>query len=453
MIKDKETPDKLPPQNIEAEMSLLGCLMLDKNAIVKVVDFLQPKDFYKGIHQAIYLAMQNLFGRGEPIDLLSVSARLKEEEKLKEVGGSAYLTELINAVPTATHVLSYAKIVQKKRILRDLIDASYDIGLMGYKEAEDVDELLDQAEKRIFSIAQKSLSQHFVAVKDTLGEAFERIDNLSKYEGTMRGLPTGFVDLDNKLAGLQKSDLIILAARPSFGKSALAMDIAKSIAVNQKVPVGIFSLEMSKDQIVDRLIASQSGVGLWQIRTGKLASSGENNDFEKIQQAMATLSEAPIYIDDAATSNILQMRAMARRLQADKGLGLIIIDYLQLMQPRNSDISPVQQVTEISRSLKSLARELDVPVLALSQLSRAVESRIPPVPRLADLRESGSLEQDSDVVLFIYREKERGEKVPSNVAEIIVAKHRNGPTGSVKLYFDDQRVTFRNLEKIRQEDF
>lgn len=454
MVKASETPDKIPPQNIEAEMSLLGCLMLDKNAIVKVVDFLQQKDFYKGIHQEIYSVMQNLFERSEPVDLLSVSAGLKEKEKLKEIGGSAYLTELINTVPTATHVLNYAKIVQRKRILRDLIDASYDIGLMGYKEAEDVDELLDQAEKRIFSIAQKSLSQRFVPVKDTLGEAFERIDRLSKYEGTIRGLPTGFVDLDNKLAGFQKSDLIILASRPSLGKSTLALDIAKSIAISQKIPVGIFSLEMSKDQIVDKLIATQSGVDLWRIRTGKLSSSGENNDFAKIQQALGVLSEAPIYIDDAATSNILQMRAMARRLQAEKGLGLIIIDYLQLMEPRNANINEVQQVTEISRSLKSLARELDVPVLAISQLSRAVETRIPPKPRLADLRQSGSLEQDADVVLFIYREKERGETTPSNVAEIIIAKHRNGPTGEIKLYFDSQRVTFKNLDKTHQdEDF
>jgi len=447
-----ELPDKLPPQNIEAEKSLLGSLMLDKNAIIKVVDFMQPRDFYKGIHQEIYSAMQNLFERGEPIDLLSVSARLKEKEKLKEIGGNTYLTELINAVPTATHVLSYAKIVQKKRILRDLIEASYDIGLMGYKETEEVDELLDQAEKRIFGIAQKSLTQKFVPVKDTLGEAFERIDKLSKHDGAIRGLPTGFPDLDNMLAGLQKSDLIILASRPSLGKSTLAMDIAKSVAIQQKVPVGIFSLEMSQDQIVDRLIASQSGVDLWKIRTGKLSSSGEDNDFTKIQQALGALSETPIYIDDAATSNILQMRAMARRLQADKGLGLLVVDYLQLMEPRNSNANPVQQVTEISRSLKGLARELEVPVLALSQLSRAVEARTPPRPRLADLRESGSLEQDADVVLLIYRERERGETAPSNVSEIIVAKHRNGPTGSIKLYFDNQRVTFRNLEKVHQEE-
>jgi replicative DNA helicase len=448
-----ELPDKLPPQNLEAEQCLLGSLMLDKNAIIKVADFLQPKDFYKGIHCEIYSAMQDLFDRREPIDLLSVSARLREREKLEEIGGNAYLTELINSVPTAAHILNYAKIVQKKRILRDLISASYDIGLMGYNETEEVDELLDQAEKKIFSITQKSLNQNFIAVKDTLEAAFERLDNLSKYEGTMRGLPTGFVDLDNKLAGLQKSDLIILAARPSMGKSALAVDIARNIASQRKVPVGIFSLEMSKDQVVDRLISAQSGVDAWKIRTGKLSSAGEDNDFTKIQQAMADLSEAPIYIDDAATSNILQMRAMARRLQADRGLGLLIIDYLQLMEPRNSNVGEVQQVTEISRSLKSLARELEVPVLALSQLSRAVEARIPPRPKLADLRQSGSLEQDADVVLFIYREKEKGEMAPGNIAEIMIAKHRNGPTGSVKLYFDSQRVTFRNLDKTYQEGF
>ena len=447
-----ELPDKLPPQNIEAEKSLLGALMLDNNAILKVVDFLQPRDFYKGTHQEIYIGMQNLFERGEPIDLLSVSSRLKEREKIEGIGGNSYLTELINSVPTATHVLSYAKIVQRKRILRDLIEASYEIGLMGYDEAEDVDELLDKAEQRIFSIAQHSLTQNFVLVKSALGEAFERIDRLSKYGGELRGLPTSFTDLDNMLAGLQKSDLIILASRPSLGKSALAVEIAKNVAINQKIPVGIFSLEMSRDQVVDRLIAMQSGVDLWRLRTGRLSSSGEDNDFTRIQQALGVLSEAPIYIDDAASSNILQMRAMARRLQADKGLGLIVVDYLQLMEPRNVNVGEVQQVTEISRSLKSLARELNVPVLALSQLSRAVESRTPPRPRLADLRQSGSLEQDADVVLFIYRERERGEAVPQSIAEIIVAKHRNGPVGVVKLYFDSQRVTFRNLEKVHQDE-
>ena len=447
-----ELPDKLPPQNIDAEKSVLGSLMIDKNAIIKVVDFLHPRDFYKGKHHDIYAAMQNLFEKGEPIDLLSISASLKENGKLEDVGGSSYLTELINTVPTAAHIFSYAKIVQKKRILRDMIEASYDIGLMGYKEDEDIDELLDQAEKKIFSISQGSLNQNFVPVKDTLEEAFERMDRLSKQGGEIRGLPTGFADLDNMLAGLQKSDLIILAARPSLGKSSLALDIARLVAIQQKVPVGIFSLEMSKDQVVDRLIATQAGVDLWRLRTGRLSSSGQDSDFAKIQQALGVLSEAPIYIDDAASTNILQMRAMARRLQAQRGLGLVIVDYLQLMEPRNSNVGEVQQVTEISRSLKGLARELNIPVLALSQLSRAVEVRIPPRPRLADLRQSGSLEQDADVVLFIYREKEKGENVPQNTAEIIIAKHRNGPTGSIKLYFDPQKVSFRNLEKIHQEE-
>ncbi len=441
-------PDKLPPQSIEAERSLLGCLMLDKNAIIKVADFLTPKDFYKGIHQEVYLACQELFEKGEPIDLLSLSNRLKEKGQLEAIGGNSYLTELINSVPTASHVLSYAKIVQRKRTLRDLIEASHEIGVLGYNETEDVDVLVDQAEKRIFSIAQKSLSQRFLPVKETLEDAFERIDKLSKREAGLRGLPTGFVDLDNILAGLQKSDLIILASRPTLGKSSLALNIASNIAINEKIPVGIFSLEMSKDQMVDRLIASLANVDLWRLRTGRLSSTGDDNDFTRIQQALGILSEAPIYIDDAASSNILQMRAMARRLQAERSLGLIIVDYLQLMEPRNPNEPIVRQVTEISRSLKGLARELNIPVLALSQLSRAVEQRSPQRPRLADLRESGSLEQDSDVVLFIYREdRYRPETPRKNIADIIIAKHRNGPIGSIELYFDDRRVSFRNLEK------
>ncbi|TET83917.1 MAG: replicative DNA helicase [Candidatus Nealsonbacteria bacterium] len=448
-----ELPEKLPPQSIEAEQSLLGCLVLDKNAITKVADFLGPQDFYRGIHQEIYQACQDLFEKGEPIDLLSLSNRLKEKNQLEEIGGNSYLTELINSVPTASHVLNYAKIVQRKRALRDLIDASHEIGVLGYNETEDTDLLLDQAEKRIFSIAQKSLSQKFIPVKDALEGAFERIDKLSKREAGLRGLPTSFNALDNILAGLQKSDLIILASRPAMGKSALALNIAANIAINQKVPVGLFSLEMSNDQVVDRLIASVANVDLWRLRTGRLSSADEDNDFSRIQQAMGILADAPIYIDDAASSNILQMRAMARRLQAEKGLGLIIVDYLQLMEPRNPNDQIVRQITEISRSLKGLARELNIPVLAVSQLSRAVEQRSPQRPRLADLRESGSLEQDSDVVLFIYREdRYRPETPRKNIADIIIAKHRNGPVGSVELYFDDRRVSFRNLEKEYAEE-
>ncbi|MCD6528075.1 replicative DNA helicase [bacterium] len=446
-----ELPEKLPPQSIEAEKSTLGALMLDKDAILKVADFLQPLDFYKETHQKIYQAMLELFGKGEPIDFLSVSTRLKEKGQLEEIGGHSYLTELINSVPTASHVSSYAKIVQKKRILRDLIEASYEIGQMGFNESEDVDQILDRAEKRIFSIAQKGLSQSFTPVKAGLEEAFKRIDKLSKHEAGLRGLSTGFQDLDNILAGLQKSDLIILASRPSLGKSALAIDFARHIAVNQKVPVGIFSLEMSMDQVIDRLIASLSGIDLWRIRTGRLSSQGEENDFTRIQHALGILSEAPIFIDDAASSNILQMRAMARRLQAEHGLGLIIIDYLQLIEPRNPSASIVQQMTEISRSLKGLARELNIPVLALSQLSRAVEQRSPQIPRLSDLRETGAIEQDADVVLFIYREDRYRPDTPrKNIADIIIAKHRNGPIGRVELYFDEKRASFRNLEKEYQ---
>lgn len=390
-----ELPGKLPPQSIEAEKSLLGCLLLDKNSIVKVVDFISSRDFYRGTHQEIYQVCQELFEKNEPIDLLSVANRLKEKEKLEDVGGNSYLTEMINSVPTASNILNYAKIVQRKRILRDLIDAGSEVTTYGYNESEDPDVLLDQAEKRIFSIAQKGLSQKFLPVKDSLGEAFERIDNLSKHKEGLRGLKTGFTSLDNMLAGLQKSDLIILASRPSMGKSALAMNIAGYAAINEKVPVGIFSLEMSRDQLVDRLIADQAGIDLWRLRTGKLSGEGEDNDFSRIQHALGVLSEAPIYIDDASMVNILQMRAMARRLQAEKGLGLIIVDYLQLMEPRNTMTTMVQQMTEISRSLKSLARELAVPVLALSQLSRATEQRSPQIPRLSDLRESGCLSGDT----------------------------------------------------------
>ncbi len=448
-IAEKFTlPDKLPPQSIEAEMSLLGSLMLDKDAIIKVVDFLEPRDFYRGIHQTIYQTMVDLFEKGDPIDVLSTSTRLKEKNKLEEIGGNAYLTELVNTVPTASHVFSYAKIVQKKRILRDLINVSYEIGSMGYNEAEDSDVLLDHAESKIFAIAQKSLSHIFVRVKDMLEQAFDRIERLSRHEKSTRGVPTGFADLDNILSGLQNSDLILLAARPSLGKSALAADIARKVAVNEKIPVAIFSLEMSKDQVVDRLIASQAKVDLWRLRTGRLSSEGTENDFSKIQQALGIIAEAPIFIDDTSAQNILQMRAMARRLQVTQGLGLIIVDYLQLMEPRNSQTNIVQQVTEISRSLKGLAKELQVPVLALSQLSRSVEQRSPQRPRLSDLRESGSLEQDADVVLFIYREDRYDpEGAAKNVAEIIIAKHRNGPVGSIKLHFNEKTVSFSDLAK------
>ena len=445
----KTTPlDKLPPQNLEAEMSLLGSLMLDKDAITKVVDFLEPRDFYKPNHKSIYEAMVDLFEKAIPIDLLSLAARLKEKKALEAIGGNSYLTELINTVPTAAHVHSYAGIVQKKRILRDLISASHEIGLLGYEDVEDADVLVDRAETKIFTIAQKSLSQVFTPIKESLEEAFERLDKLSKNEKATRGVSTGFRDLDNILSGFQKSDLIILAARPSLGKSALALDIARRAAIKDKISVGVLSLEMSNDQVVDRFLSAQAGVDLWRLRTGKLSSQGADNDYTRIQNAMGLLSEAPIYIDDTAAQGILQIRAMARRMQVSQGLDLLIVDYLQLMDPRNPQASPVQQVTEISRSLKQLARELNIPVLALSQLSRAVEQRTPQRPRLSDLRESGSLEQDADVVLFIYREdRYRVDPTNQGIAEIIIAKHRNGPVGSVKLFFNEKNASFTDLDK------
>lgn len=447
MIADM-AEQRIPPQNVEAEQSVLGSLMLDKDAILKIVDFMQPKDFYKGTHQKIYKIMVELFEKREPIDILSVNNRLREIGWLEEIGGQAYLAELVNSVPTASSVAYYANIVQRKKILRDLINASYDIAQLGYREDEDIEILLDEAEKRIFGISERTLTQNFMPVHASLEDAFLRIEKLSRHEGETRGVPTGFPDLDNYLAGLQKSDLILLAARPSLGKTSLALDIARNVGIQAKVPVGVFSLEMSREQLVDRLIAAQADVDLWRIRTGSLSSKGDDNDFLRIQNALGTLSEAPIYIDDTPSPTIIQMRAMARRLQAEHNLGLIVIDYLQLIQPRTHSDNIVQQVTEISRSLKTLARELNVPVLALSQLSRAVEQRSPQIPRLSDLRESGSLEQDSDVVLFIYREDKDKEDSPNrNIAEIHIAKHRNGPTGKIKLYFDDRRVSFRDLAK------
>jgi len=440
MAEDKT---KIPPQSIEAEKALLACLMLDKEGITKVIDFLSPDDFYKTAHALIYRAMVDLFERNEPIDLLTLTQRLEEKKQLDEIGGASYLSEILSTVPTPAHLLTYAKKVREKKVLRDLIKAAEEISSLAFEEAKDVDLILDEAERKIFKISQKSLTQTFLPVKDELNQAFERIDRIHSKKGHLRGVTTGFSNLDDILAGLQKGDLILLASRPSLGKTSLSLDIARA-AAKAGHPVGIFSLEMSKEQIIDRLIAAEAGVSLWKLRTGKLS---EEEDFAKIRRALETLSQLPIYIDDAASSTVLQMRAMARRLQAEKGLDLIIIDYLQLIQARNPSDSPVQQVTEISRSLKSLAKELDVPVLALSQLSRAVEHRPDQRPRLSDLRESGSLEQDSDVVLFIYREDRVKPTTPrQNIADIIIAKHRNGPIGKVELYFDQNCVSFRELE-------
>ena len=445
-----EKIEKLAPQSIEAEQSVLGSLLLDKKAIVKIADILRPDDFYRDNHKIIYQTALELFEKNEPIDLMSISNCLEEKKMLEKIGSSSYLTELVNSVPTAANVVHYAKIVQKKKMLRDLIEAAHGITQLSYQETEEIEKVLDQAEKNIFAVSQRSLKQFFIPIKPALEEAFERFDQLHKHKGgILRGLPTGFVELDNKfLAGLQKADYILLAARPSLGKTTLALDIARNIAVKEKKPVGLFSLEMAAPQVVDRLLCAQARISLFDLRTGKLSE----NDFEKLNKAMAVLSESPIFIDDAAASTVLEIKTKARRLQAEHELGLIIIDYIQLINPSSGYDSPVHQMTEISRSLKALARELNIPVLAISQLSRAAEQRSDKKPHLSDLRESGSLEQDADVVLLIHRkylDSEEGEK--KNEAEIIIAKHRNGPIGSVKLQFRPKWVSFETLE-TRYED-
>ena len=443
----KEAFSNLPPQNLDAEESTLGSLMLDSNAIVRIADFLKPRDFYKRANGMIYNSVLNLYQRGEPLDLVSLSNDLKTKGILENIGGMAYLTSLVNRVPTPTNIQNYAKIVQRKRILRDLITVSYDISRLGYEESEDVEILLDKAEQKIFSLSSEFLNQEFEPLKSALEGAYERIEKLHQGGDALRGLATGFTKLDNMLGGLQNSDLIILAARPSLGKTSLCLDIARFAATNLNVPVGIFSLEMSTEQIVDRFIAAQANLDLWKLRSGKLSYEGEFNDFQRIADALDTLAKAPIYIEDSATISVLQMRSMARRLQADKGLGLIVIDYLQLIDPGMSSDSIVTQITHISRSLKGMAKELNIPVLALSQLSRAVEHRSgPKIPKLADLRESGSLEQDADVVMFIYREDRDLESTErKGIADIIIAKHRNGPVGKVELKFIAERASFGNL--------
>ncbi len=439
------TATRMPPQDLEAEKCVLGSLMLDSAAAYIIEDLLTQDDFYSEKHRIIYRAMLDLYEKKEPIDILSVSSRLKEKKQLENIGGRSYLTETINTVPNASNAKHYAEIVHKKRILRDLIESSNQISHLGYNEERDVDELLDEAEKKIFGITKNSLKQRFTDVKSALEDAWERIDRLHKSKGELRGIPTGFSELDSQLAGLQKSDLIILAARPSMGKTAFALDIARNVAVKQNIPVGIFSLEMSSQSLVDRLLVSEARVDSWKLRTGRLSSDEE---FSRISNALGKLSKAPIFIDDESSNNIMQMRSMARRLQSEHGLGLIIVDYLQLMAPRHKTDNIVQQMTEISRSLKGLAKELDVPVLALSQLSRALESRPNKRPKLHDLRDSGSIEQDADVVMFIYRDDKYKENQDAcdNIAEILIEKHRNGPTGIAKLYFDPKMVTFSSIE-------
>ncbi len=442
----EESIGKMTPQNLEAEQSLRGSLLINKDAIIKIADIVNPDDFYSNHHKIIFECMLDLYSRHEPIDILSLANLIEERGKIKEIGGRSSLINLSNIVPSASHVVHYAKIIQKKATLRRLINAASEITNLGYHEEKDLEKLLDISEQKLFSVSQKYLRQAFVPLNNLLTDAFERIDDLHKDSGKLRGIPTGFIDLDNRLAGLQKSNLIILAARPSMGKTSLALDFARNIATKSKIPVGIFSLEMSKEELVDRMLCAEARVGLWELRTGKLSDKGENDDFSRIGMAMGRLSEAPIFIDDSGTLNIMELRTKARRLQMEHNLGVIFVDYLQLMEGRSNE-SRVQEISEISRALKGLARELNVPIVALSQLSRAVESRNPPIPKLADLRESGSIEQDADVVMFIYRKKMYDKEMSEDTAEIHISKHRNGPTGIVNLYFDAKNASFKNLEK------
>lgn len=444
MAEKKNTKLRVPPHSKDAEMAFLGSIMLKPESMYEVSSTVAPSFFYFAKHKTIYETMLELFSKGTPIDLLSLSSRLKEKNLLEQVGGNAYLTELTNSVPSAANIEYYAEMIVKRHMMRQLIDASDYINQLGYDEASELENILDNAEKKIFEVTNVLTTSSFIELKSALGEAWERLDHLHKNKGEIRGVPSGFKGIDNKLSGFQKSDLVILAARPSVGKTSLALDIARNVATKNNMPVGIFSLEMSSQQLVDRMLAAESKVDAWKLRTGRLSADEE---FNKIRDSLDVLSKAPIYIDDQPGNNILKMRSVARRLKSEKGLELIIVDYLQLMVPtqnRNTD-NLVQQVTEISRSLKNLARELNIPVLALSQLSRAVESR-GGKPRLSDLRDSGSIEQDADVVMFIHRERNEEDTGKNNVAEILIEKHRNGPTGTVQLYFDDTKSSFTDIE-------
>jgi replicative DNA helicase len=450
-MNDKKTTLRIPPQSLDSEKAVLGSIMLRPGAIHEINDLIKADSFYVYKHSQIYKTMLELAAKGEPIDLISVSHKLSQKNLISSIGENSYLSELTNSVPSSTNIRHYAEIVNKKYLLRKIIEAGTDISELGFQdEVEDVFEVIDKAEKRMMGINDFSGSYIFKSLKDSLPEAWDRLEKLHENKGELRGIPTGFKDLDQYLSGLQKSDLIILAARPSMGKTTLALDIARQAALKEEVPTIIFSLEMSTQQLVDRMLAAQSKVNAWNLRTGNLSAESE---FSKIRDSLDLLSRAPIFVDDLAGNSILRMRSVCRRVKASHGLGLIIVDYLQLMSTSKNYDNMVNQVTEISSSIKALAKEFNVPVLALSQLSRAVESR-GGRPRLSDLRDSGSIEQDADVVMFIHREdKGKDESEKTNIAEILIEKHRNGPIGKVSLYFDEKKTTFMSLEKSTTGDF
>lgn len=443
----------IPPQNTEAEASLLGAILIDSDAIVKIADVVSAEDFYDPKHLRIFEAITQLYERHSPIDVLTLSDQLKSTGFIEFVGGASYLTELTNFVPTAAHAEQYALIVAQKALRRRLIKVSQDTVELGYDEERNLQELIEEAETRLFEVSQKHVKQDISSIESILGESFDRLDELHKDKGKLRGIPTGFTDLDNILAGLQRSDLLILAARPSMGKTAFSLALAHSVALKAKEPVLIFSLEMSKEQLVDRMLATESSVDAWALRTGNLSDT----DFEKIGHAMGSLSEAQIFIDDTPGITVSDLRTKARREAHVRPLGLIIVDYLQLMSGGSkyaSDGNRVQEISAISRGLKGIARELNVPIIALSQLSRSVESRNPQIPQLQDLRESGSIEQDADVVAFLYREDYYNPDTErKNIMDIFIKKHRNGPTGAVELYFNREKQQFRSIDSKHSNPF
>jgi replicative DNA helicase len=431
---------RIPPQNEEAEKSVLGAFLIDKESITRVVDFLRPEHFYTDAHTQIYRCAVDLFEAGKPVDLVTLSDQLKKRRSLKKVGGSSYLTKLASSVPTAANVVHYGRIVHGLAIKRAVISMASKMAEEAFDESKTSEEVLDKAEQGIFSLAQKQMKRVFIPLRDALAESFDRLDELHKSAEGLRGVPTGFKDLDNTLAGMQNSNLLVLAGRPGLGKTALALNIAQNVSVSANLPVGMFSLEMSKEELVDRLLVAQADVDAWRLKTGKLTAK----DFEKLSNAMGILAEAPLYIDDTPGLSVIEMRTKARRLMSEVGLRLIIVDYLQLAVGRNLE-NRVQEVTEISQGLKNLARELKVPILALSQLSRAVEHRGSKQPQLADLRESGAIEQDADVVMFLYREDE--EEMEN--MKLWLAKHRNGPLRIIDLRFRGERIRFYGTDKKR----
>lgn len=453
-MADKSTPQfaRIPPQSLDSEKALIGAIMLRPEVIHDILDTIRAESFYSEKHKIIFESILELSSKREPIDILSLSGKLKDKKQLDQIGGNAYLTDLLNSVPSASNIDYYAEIIRKKHLLRTLIEAGNHIQENAFDEEKELEHVLEEAEKRIYNITNITKGQKLEPLKDMLEEAWERFENLHRNGAEIRGVPTGFQDIDNKLSGFQKSDLIILAARPSVGKTSLALDFARNAATRSKIPVAFFSLEMSKQQLVDRMVAAESKVDAWKLRTGKLSL---DEDFARLQNAIASLSNAPIMIDDQAGNSIMRMRSVIRRHNSqhhDNPIGLVIVDYLQLMTTAKSYDSMVNQVTDISRSLKGLAKEFNVPVIALSQLSRAVEAR-GGKPRLSDLRDSGSIEQDADIVMFIHRESDQDKGGKQNVAELLIEKHRNGPTGKIDLYFDADKSSYVSVEKNQFGDF